>query len=162
MGDLSNEQVKKFRALGSAARRMSKEYKKGDGPDPTSGQTYSGGAPQCTWGQLLDQAGFKPGNNYSTSNNTSALLQFVGISNTNINSYKIGEYDIKKLVTLGGQVMHANDPCVTAADRKAATWKLLDEIADEIERVFGKEDEEIFYYATAAEQTLQNLIMGVE
>ena len=75
---LSEDQIGKFRAIGQAARTMSEQYKKGEGPNPGSGSTFKGGKPHCTWGQLLDQAGFKPGVGASTGDNFGSLDAFIG------------------------------------------------------------------------------------
>lgn len=178
--NLTDDQVQKFRAIGNAAKTMSAQYKKGEGPDPFSGTTFKNGVPHCTWGQLLDQAGFKPQKGAHTGDNMGALDAFIrGASNfggtTLLTGTKaVGEvdglmtskkvtYDISKIKTIASQVAGLNDPCTTPEARKAATWKKLDELANEIDRVFGEApEEEQMYFSTAAEQHLQNLIMGTE
>jgi hypothetical protein len=171
---LSEFQVDKFRGLGKAARTLAQDFKDGKGPDPTSGSTYKGGVPQCTWGQLLDKAGFKPAANLSSGDNLGVFAQYIGEpkvkSAQKVGSVQVGlmsdkvvEYDIKKIAEYGTKIMRANDPATSAAARKAATWKLLDELASEIESVFGEPSEtEFVTFETAAEQHLQNLIMGTE
>lgn len=171
---LSEMQIDKFRGLGKAARTLSQEFKEGKGPDPTSGSTYRNGVPQCTWGQLLDKAGFKPTGNLTSGSNLGVFAQYIGESSvatakkvgsvhSGLISDKTVEYDISKIADYGTKIMQANDPARTAAARKAGTWKYLEELADEIEKVFGESSPtEYVTFETAAEQHLQNIIMGNE
>lgn len=171
--NLNETQVEKFRALGRAARSLAAEYKVGAGPDPVSGHTFQNGQAACTWGQLLHRAGFQAGS-MSSGDNLGCFAGYIGESKVkNINlassvktgmfSDKVVEYDISKIKEFGTKIMQANDPAPTAAARKAATWKLLDQLADEVEKVFGEpEAEQTFSFESAAEQHLQNLLLGIE
>lgn len=178
MSTLTDEQIGKFRALGTASRELAAQYKAGEGPNPTSGKTFTGGTPQCTWGQLLHKAGFKT--TQSGGSNLGFLDAFIrGAQNDQnvtvlkgpaveavrdgmmVSTHK--QYDVKKIKDIAGAVAGLNDPCHTAEARKQATWKKLEELADEIEKVFGEQPEEQSgFFATAAEQYLENLITGQE
>lgn len=175
MTQLNEEQISKFRALGTAARNLGNQYKEGKGPDPQSGATFKNGQPWCTWGQLLDQAGFKTTS--STGDNLGSLNAFLTgsfshtvVSGPTVEAVKDGlivsktkKYDISKIKSAAQSIMGANDPCRTPEERKARTHKLLLNLADEIDAQFGQpEQEESMYYSTAAEQVLENLILGNE
>jgi hypothetical protein len=168
---LNQMQVDKFKALGKASRKLSEEYKNGEGPDPTSGSTFKGGVPQCTWGQLLYEAGFKPGSNYSTGDNSGAFADFIGynrnLSQPKLTAHEEGLFEdkntdvnLEKILAIGRNIMNNNDPQTTAEGRKKATWKLLEQLADEIDNTFGEVSDDFITFETAAEQYLDELVLG--
>lgn len=171
---LTPTQIEKFRALGKASRDLAKLYSKGEGPDPVSGSTFKNGVPMCTWGQVLHKAGYQPiGTMANNSSNANAFADFIGelklatasstkgVAEEGIFEDTIKTYDLKKIHALGTKIMNANDPAPTAAERKARTHKMLDELADAIEEEFGQIDEyKIISFESAAEQHLQRLISG--
>lgn len=171
---LTATQIDKFRALGKASRELAKQYAKGEGPDPVSGSTFKNGAPMCTWGQVLHKAGYRPiGHLANNISNPIAFADFIGelklahetntkgIAEEGLYGDTVKTYDLKKIHELGSKIMQANDPAPTAAERKAKTHKMLDELADAIEKEFGEtQEDKIVSFEVAAEQHLQNLIMG--
>lgn len=168
---LNQMQVDKFKALGRASRNLSSQYKDGKGPDPTSGSTFKGGVPQCTWGQLLYEAGFKPGANYTTGDNSGAFADFIGYDKCQdlqklvakedgLFEDKNTDVDLKKILAIGSKIMKSNDPQKTAESRKKATWKLLEQLADEIDNTFGEVADDFITFETAAEQYLDELVLG--
>ena len=172
--ELSQMQIDKFRGLGKAAKDLAADYKAGKGPDPQSGATYRNGVPHCTWGQLLDKAGFKATPGMNDTNNLGVFGKYIGEPKV-ANAKSVGgtisglmadkhvEYDISKIAAYGTKIMQANDPATSAAARKAATWKLLEELSEEIEKTFGEpEQENLYSFEGAAQQHLENLIMGVD
>jgi len=173
MTTLNEDQINKFRAIGSAARRLGEQYAKGQGPNPQSGSTFSGGVPMCTWGQVLHEAGFKT--QASGGSNLGFLNSFILGGTTDHSAKQLSRtveevknglfvdtkktYDIEAIKKAAGDIMRANDPAPTVEARKAAVAPLLKKLADTIEKEFGEQKEEdSMYFATAAEQYLENLI----
>lgn len=171
MSYLTQTQIDKFKALGKAATSLSAKYKEGTGPDPSSGTTFSGGVPMCTWGQVLGEAGFKPPKNYYTSSNAQAFADFIGditiatkkaveVQDENpFSDVSSKQYDISKIHSLATKIMQANDPAPSASVRKEKTWQMLKELGELIEEEFGSiNEQEESTWQTAAEQQIQNLI----
>ena len=178
MTTLNEDQINKFRAIGSAAKRLGDQYSKGEGPNPASGSTYCNGVPMCTWGQLLHEAGLKTTG--GTSSNISALEGFIfgnGLHGNGkfvhanaVEEVKDGlfvdskkTYNIEAIKKAANDIMNANDPAPTPEARKRATAPLLLKLADSIEKEFGEQSQEdSMYFATAAEQYLEQLIHSEE